>query len=166
MTAQEHNRMLGIFYAVYGSLRLVGLLFTVILVPFYVNMFARMPGGAADFPVGLIWTILIVTGILSLVFGAIDLTAAYGILKRKPWGKTMGIVASIPALLGVPLGTALGIYALWFFNGVGKSYYEKPQQQWMPQGELRDAGASANWSDYQSQRKSEYVPPREPPNWR
>lgn len=165
MTAQEHNRMLGIFYAVYGSLRLVGLLFTVILAPFYLSMFERMPRGGADFPVNLIWTILIFTGLLSLVFGTIDLTAAYGILKRKPWGKTMGIVAAIPALLGIPLGTALGVYALWFFNGVGKSYYEKPQQ-WMPQGQLRDAGASTNWSDYESQRKSEYVPPRQPPNWR
>jgi len=37
----------------------------------------------------------------------------------------VGIIASIICLPGIPLGTALGVYGLWFFFGEqGKSYYE------------------------------------------
>src|SRR5258707_186803 len=44
---------------------------------------------------------------------ALALIAGYGLLNRAPWGRTVGIIAAIFALLKFPFGTALGIYTLW-----------------------------------------------------
>ncbi len=47
------------------------------------------------------------------VTGLLWLLAAWGLLQRQPWGRTMAIVAAIIALFSLPFGTALGIYTLW-----------------------------------------------------
>jgi hypothetical protein len=44
---------------------------------------------------------------------ALALFTGYGLLQRRPWGRTIAIVAAILALLKFPFGTALGIYTLW-----------------------------------------------------
>lgn len=47
------------------------------------------------------------------VFAALYLAAGYGLLKRLSWGRIMGIVAGVIGLLNFPIGTAIGVYALW-----------------------------------------------------
>ena len=37
----------------------------------------------------------------------------FSLLRRRPWGRTLGIVVAILSLLKFPIGTALGIYTLW-----------------------------------------------------
>ncbi|MGA7156036.1 MAG: hypothetical protein WBY53_04275 [Acidobacteriaceae bacterium] len=37
----------------------------------------------------------------------------YALLTRQPWGRVLGIIFGILALVHIPLGTALGIYTLW-----------------------------------------------------
>jgi hypothetical protein len=37
----------------------------------------------------------------------------FSLLRRKPWGRVLGIVVAILSLLKFPVGTALGIYTLW-----------------------------------------------------
>ena len=44
---------------------------------------------------------------------ALAIFLGWSLLKRKPWGRTLAIVAAVLALLKFPLGTALGIYTLW-----------------------------------------------------
>lgn len=39
--------------------------------------------------------------------------AGYGILKRFNWGRILGIILGAFALFSIPVGTALGIYAIW-----------------------------------------------------
>lgn len=59
-----------------------------------------------------------------LIFAGIFLAAGMKLLKERSGGRTWGIVASIISLLGFPLGTALGIYGLWFlFGEQGKQFY-------------------------------------------
>jgi hypothetical protein len=36
-----------------------------------------------------------------------------GLMQRRPWARTIGIILGVLALFHVPLGTALGIYTLW-----------------------------------------------------
>jgi len=56
-------------------------------------------GGALSF-------LLLVVSLPSIIAGA-------GLLKHRPWARTLTIVLSALDLLNVPLGTALGIYGLW-----------------------------------------------------
>jgi len=59
-----------------------------------------------------------------LVFAGVTLMAGWKMLKEKTVGRTWGIAASIISLLSFPLGTALGIYGLWFLFGEGgKNFY-------------------------------------------
>lgn len=44
---------------------------------------------------------------------ALAIITAWGLLERQSWGRVVGIIAGILALLRFPLGTALGIYTLW-----------------------------------------------------
>jgi hypothetical protein len=41
------------------------------------------------------------------------LSAAYGLQKRRPWGRILAIIDSSVSLLSFPIGTVLGAYGLW-----------------------------------------------------
>jgi hypothetical protein len=61
-----------------------------------------------------------------------QIIGGWKILKERPGARTWGIVASIVSCLSFPLGTAAGIYGLWFlFGEEGKRFYlgGAPQQQ-------------------------------------
>lgn len=50
-------------------------------------------------------------GIVALI-AAVNFLTAWGLHKRRPWGRTLAIVMGIICLLNAPFGTALGIYTL------------------------------------------------------
>ena len=39
--------------------------------------------------------------------------AGYGLLKRRRWGRILGIVVAVIDLFEIPVGTAVGLYGLW-----------------------------------------------------
>ncbi len=49
---------------------------------------------------------------LAVSIGCTVLTG-YALLTRQPWGRVLGIIFGILALIHIPLGTALGVYTLW-----------------------------------------------------
>ena len=79
---------------------------------------AGLVGAAADpeeaalaLPIiGLTGTALI--GML-LVLSLPGLITGFGLLAFRPWARILGIVLAILQLVNVPIGTVLGIYALW-----------------------------------------------------
>jgi hypothetical protein len=52
-------------------------------------------------------------GLLLALLALPGLAAGYGLLTRKPWARVLAIVVAILGLLNVPLGTVIGVYALW-----------------------------------------------------
>jgi hypothetical protein len=145
MKAQDHNKLLGIAFLVTGGLHLLSLLSTLITLPMLLSD-ASSPF-RADPTVMRIFTIVMYVALgLNLFQGLLDSIAGFGILKRKQWGRVMGMVAAVPSLLGIPLGTALGVYALWFMTSDrGKNFYlglgegeqylpPPPPQTWQQQG--------------------------------
>jgi hypothetical protein len=52
------------------------------------------------------------------------LAAGFGLLARKHWGRILGTVVSILGLLNFPLGTLIGVYALWvLFQDSAQAYF-------------------------------------------
>jgi hypothetical protein len=49
----------------------------------------------------------------------IGLVGGIGLLSLAPWARTLTLVAGFIELLNVPLGTALGIYAIWVLMSSG-----------------------------------------------
>jgi hypothetical protein len=52
-------------------------------------------------------------GIFFVLLALPGFLAGYGLLKQREWGRILAIVIAFLNLLNFPLGTLLGIYALW-----------------------------------------------------
>ena len=52
-------------------------------------------------------------GLLLVALALPGLAAGYGLLTRKPWARILGIVMAIIGLVNFPVGTLIGLYALW-----------------------------------------------------
>lgn len=51
--------------------------------------------------------------VLSMLLAIPMVLAGWGLQRQKEWARTLGMIAGAVSLLHVPLGTAVGIYALW-----------------------------------------------------
>jgi hypothetical protein len=72
---------------------------------------ADAEGAAIALPIiGLTGTMLVVFLVLTSLPGLI---AGIGLLKFRSWARILGIVVAILNLIHIPIGTAVGIYALW-----------------------------------------------------
>ena len=125
MTARDHNKLLSIFYFIMAGLQLVG---GVIMAIVYIVMGGAVMSSTSrqdeQIRGGVFLGIGILVGVVMLAIGAFTLFTAFKVLREEPIGRTLGIIISILVLLSFPLGTALGIYGLWFFFGeVGKNFY-------------------------------------------
>ncbi len=52
-------------------------------------------------------------GLLMFLLALPGLAAGYGLLKRKSWGRILGVIVGVLSLMNFPLGTAVGVYTLW-----------------------------------------------------
>jgi hypothetical protein len=167
MTPEEHNKRVGVLQLAYGGLNalLLAVAAFVALPVFYV--FWHEPGRAAP-PSAFILMALGVGLLAPLLFVTPALVAGYGLLKRKTWGRTAGIVAAILMALNPPFGTALAIYTLWFLLGKkGAPLYEDESARFARYA-LGDAPPQpvSEWVENGRRRERVYVPPAQPPDWR
>ncbi len=126
MTARDHNRLLGIFFLIQGGLAAFG---AVIVAVIYGGMGTMLLTSAREHEAqtvgGIMMAAAVIAGFFVLVFSLFYLIAGWKVYKEAPAGRILGIIASILCLTSFPLGTALGVYGLWFlFGEMGKAFYE------------------------------------------
>ena len=125
MTARDHNKLLGIFFFIQAGLQLFGGII-IALVYGIVGGATLSAARREDEQVmgGIFLGLAVIVGIVMLALGAFTLFTGFKIKNERPIGRTLGIILSILVLFSFPLGTALGIYGLWFFFGdLGKNFY-------------------------------------------
>ena len=125
MTAKEHNKIIGVLFLVQAGLGLLGL-FIGILTFGFAGLAALTSSRSGDEAAAgiVLFGFLIVFLVLISVFLIPALGAGFGMLKQRRSARIWGIVAACLSLLSFPLGTALGVYALWFLLGdQGKAFY-------------------------------------------
>jgi hypothetical protein len=125
MTARDHNKLLSIFYFIQAGLQLLG---GVVVFIVYVVLGGVMMSGSGrqqdQVMGGIFFGLGFIVGLIMLALGGFTLFTAFKVLNERPVARTLGIILSILVLFSFPLGTALGIYGLWFFFGdVGKEFY-------------------------------------------
>ena len=128
MNPIDHNKLLGWLFLGLGGLELVSNLFALAYIPL---SFGQTMEDLRRFQRDIPWWIeempkylLILVIVSTILFTIPKLIAAFGILKEKSWGRIAGIVAGGLSLIGIPVGTALGVYAIWFLTSdQGKSFY-------------------------------------------
>lgn len=125
MTARDHNKLLGIFFLVNGGLSAFGgVLFALMYGGIGTMLLTSAKEQEAQAVGGIFMVIGVLVGLLILVFSVFYLFTGWKVFKEAEIGRTLGIVASILSLWSFPLGTALGVYGLWFFFGdEGKAFY-------------------------------------------
>lgn len=125
MMARDHAKILGIIFLIFGSLAIIGVVFGLI---FLLGM-----GGVAIFNVGAnsdsisIAVVFLIFGafmLFTLAFIIPQMIAGWNLFKGTGKGKIWLMIAAIINILNFPIGTAIGVYALWFaFGEEGKGYF-------------------------------------------
>jgi uncharacterized membrane protein len=113
---EGHRRILGIVFIVMNALTLlVALGFGAFGLA--IGQFG-MQHARADEEAVVTAVLVGVTGCL-FVMGLPGIITGIGLLKRRPWSRMLALVLGCLALPNVPLGTALGIYTIWFYTQAG-----------------------------------------------
>ncbi|NNE67352.1 MAG: hypothetical protein HKN33_12365 [Pyrinomonadaceae bacterium] len=118
MTNLEHNRLLSIFFYIQGGLQIFGGLLAALI---YAGMGTFFAVASNESEAAIFAGLMVVLGViivaLTLAVGGFYIFTARKMQLGASPGRTLGIVASALCLLNVPLGTALGVYGLWFLTG-------------------------------------------------
>ena len=125
MTGKEHNKLLSIFLLVHAGLQIFGVIIMVLIYGgIGTAMLANARRDEEQIIGGVFIGIMLLIGFISLFFVIPQFVGGWTMLKEKPSARIWGIIASIICLLSFPLGTAVGIYGLWFlFGEEGKRFY-------------------------------------------
>lgn len=125
MTAKEHNRLVGIFLMAHGGFQAAIMILMCIfyaIVGSAVSIGNAQNGGAV---VGLAFiAVILLIAVISAVFILPQILGGYMLYKERPNARNWGIAASILSCLSFPIGTAAGVYGLWFlFGEQGQQFY-------------------------------------------
>ncbi len=108
---KKHINTLGILNIVFG---IMGLFAGVVVLMFLAGLgvFASVESGEEE--------AILLFGLIATIFMAVTLVssvpfiiAGIGLRKKRPWARILTIILAALNLLSFPLGTALGVYALW-----------------------------------------------------
>jgi hypothetical protein len=123
----RHLQTLGILWCVYGAYRAAAGLFAMLFLmgiatPAFLGGIGSR--GLPFLPFAPVMSgLAAVAGVFILCSSALAFVTGYALLTRRPWGRTLAIVAAVLSLIKIPAGTALGIYTLWVLlpgaSGVG-----------------------------------------------
>ena len=114
----NHVKILGAIYIGLSTISLLAALFLAMAV----GTASAIVGTAADpNDAAVALPIIGIAGSALVAFLVVvslpGLIAGIGLLKMRPWARIVGIIVAVLSLLNIPLGTIVGIYALWvLFN--------------------------------------------------
>ena len=80
---------------------------------------------SAGVAAGLTAGLFLLVAVFALIWGGAHLWAAILLRKRKPFGRVLMLGLAVVNLLILPIGTALGVYALWILlTNEGRRLFE------------------------------------------
>lgn len=118
---ERHVQLLGILASLWGALwLLIGASMLLRAIAALVQV-ADSAGVAAGLTAGL----FLLVAVFALIWGGAHLWAAILLRKRKPFGRVLMLGLGVVNLLILPIGTALGVYALWILlTNEGRRLFE------------------------------------------
>lgn len=115
---QTHVKVVAVLYFIMGALNLLGAMFFV----FAFSIAGMAAGMSGDPDASMALPIIGVTGTALVVFllclSIPPIIVGVGLLRHREWARIAGIVIAALMIFHFPIGTAVGIYALWtLLNG-------------------------------------------------
>ncbi len=110
---EQHIKIISVLFILFGIL---GLVVAIGIGVFGAGMAATMLASdtdedaraAAGLAGGCITAVAVITGIMSLPC----IIAGWGLSQRKSWARILTLILGFLALPNIPIGTALGVYAI------------------------------------------------------
>jgi hypothetical protein len=121
---QDHVKVIGILWIVFGALSLLWALF------FFMILFgvSFIPDIGPVAP-GILRVVGIVISSFLAVLGLPKIIGGLGLLRHREWARILILIISFLSLFNVPFGTALGIYSLIvLFNPEAIRLFQSPPQ--------------------------------------
>jgi len=106
----QHKRILGTLYVVFGLLNLVVVLMIVFIASSIIPIYVDEPDVLMTINIVKVAVITFTT-----VLSAPALVAGFGLLYKKEWAVTLAFIIGIIGLLGFPIWTFIGIYSIVVF---------------------------------------------------
>lgn len=104
---EKHINIVGILYIILSIFSFLG--------AFMIFFGLRLIGNLADDPnANMILTII--ANVLSVIFVLVavpGIIGGIGLIKRKNWARILVLILSVINLFNFPVGTVIGVYALW-----------------------------------------------------
>lgn len=126
MTAREHNNLLSIFFFIMAGLQIFGGILAILIYGGMGTMMLTTGRDESQAMGGIFIVAAIFVGIFVLLFAAFYGFTGWKLRNRDSIGRVLGIIGCFICLLSFPLGTALGVYGLWFLMGEkGKAFYSE-----------------------------------------
>lgn len=121
---EKHIRILSYLFMIFSAVAFVVCLGLVLVFAGIMSVVSMKEGSPNPlFVAGGIGTLLMIIVSIASVPGFL---AGYGLLKNKSWGRPPAIIMGFIYLIEPPVGTALGVYALWvLFNDECKAFLNK-----------------------------------------
>lgn len=107
MKSEEHVKILGIIYIVFGALGILG---SIVILSVLMGGSFLTGEEEAIFALTLAGFIISSYGILISLPGIIG---GIGLIYHRGWARILVVILGILKLLNIPVGTAIGIYTLW-----------------------------------------------------
>ena len=107
-TYKTHQKILGAILIGYSFMVIIGAISLFVAMNF-VKMFVE-----EDNVVNLVTVFSKIFGFVMLAVSVPGIIAGAGMLSEKEWAKTMSLIMGILFLISFPIGTIIGIYAIWF----------------------------------------------------
>jgi hypothetical protein len=109
MSTERHLTTLGGLYIALGALNVLIALVT------FASMVAAglLSGDAREVTQAVTSDVRAAVASINLLVAVLAFIGGIGLLKRKSWSWSLVYIMSCMSLLSVPIGTALGVYALW-----------------------------------------------------
>ncbi len=127
---ESHVKILGILRIASSALTLVGGLIAVTVLGGIGGIVALVGGSETEDSLAAAGVLSILGAgvfLILLVLSLPGVICGWGILRFRPWAKTMGIVISAFDLISVPVGTLLGIYGLWVLTNARTAPLFRPR---------------------------------------
>lgn len=115
---EKHHTILGALFLGLGVMHLIAMFVVFVIFGFASGLLFTVGAEDASVPEVMKWVpagfgvficlIIAITGIPNLIAG-------YGLLKRRPWAEIVALIVGILNLPSIPFGTAVGVYAIWFY---------------------------------------------------
>jgi hypothetical protein len=115
-TLDTHKKILGIIYVITSAITIMICLAMRMFLGLVFDFAFENDPEAREIPEFVLALVSVVPVLLIVFSGLPTLIAGIGLLARQSWATLFALIMGCLKLISFPIGTAIGIYAIWIYS--------------------------------------------------